>query len=145
MIEVEHGLVIERPVGEVFALVTNVGDNPRWQSGVLQARKTSQGPMGVGSTGIELRKFLGRRMKFTFAVTEYKENSKFGFKTTSGPIPFEGIETFESVAGGTKVNLAFHFEVGGFFRLAEPIVGRIAQRVVKADCRNLKDLLEAEG
>lgn len=35
MIEVEHGLVIERPVDEVFALVTNVGDNPRWQSGVL--------------------------------------------------------------------------------------------------------------
>ena len=133
MIAVEHILVIARPVDEVFALVTNVEDNPRWQSGVLEVRKTSQGPLGVGSTGIEVRKFLGRRIEFTFAVTEYEENRKFTFKTTSGPIPFEGTETFESVAGGTRVNLAFHFEVGGFFRLAQPIVGRMAQRLVEAD------------
>ena len=133
MIAVEHILVIARPVDEVFALVTNVEDNPRWQSGVLEVRKTSQGPLGVGSTGIEVRKFLGRRIEFTFAVTEYEENRKFTFKTTSGPIPFEGTETFESVAGGTRVNLAFHFEVGGFFRLAQPIVDRMAQRLVEAD------------
>lgn len=143
MIKVEHSLVIDRPVDEVFAFVANVEDNAQWQSGVLEVRKTSQGPLGVGTTGIEVRKVMGRRIEITFTVTEYEENRKFSFKTTSGPISFEGTETFESVAGGTRVNMAFHFETG-FFRLAQPIVGRMARRFIEDDCRNLKDLLEAQ-
>jgi hypothetical protein len=36
-------------------------------------------------------------------------------------------------------------EVGGFFRLAEPLVGRAIRRQIEADMATLKDLLEAGG
>ncbi len=36
-------------------------------------------------------------------------------------------------------------ELGGFFKLAEPIVVRISKRQVEADYNNLKDLLEAQA
>jgi hypothetical protein len=43
------------------------------------------------------------------------------------------------------VTLVAEYEVGGFFKLAEPIVARVAQRQADADNANLKDLMEAMG
>lgn len=142
MISVEHSVVIDRPIHEVFAFIANVENNPQWQQSVLEARKTSPGPVGVGSTGIEVRQFMGRRMELSFEVTEYEENAKFSFKITSGPMPMAGTETFESVEGGTRVNLTFQGETGGIFSLAEPIMAGMVRNLVEADCRSLKALLE---
>ncbi len=36
-------------------------------------------------------------------------------------------------------------EVGGFFRLAESLLGRAIRRQIEADMATLKDLLEAGG
>ena len=145
MIRIEHSVVINRPVHEVFAFVANVENNRRWQPTVLEARMTSRGPVGVGSTGVEVRQLMGRPMELTFEVTEYEENAKFGFKITSGPMPIAGTETFESVEGGTRVNLVFQGEVGGMLGLAEPIMGQMMRNLVESDCRNLKALLEGGG
>jgi hypothetical protein len=35
-------------------------------------------------------------------------------------------------------------EPGGFFKLAEPIVARVAQRQLKNDFETLKDILESD-
>ena len=145
MIRVEHSVVINRPLHEVFAFIANVENNPRWQQGVLEARITSGVPASVGSTGIEVRQLMGRRVELNFEVTEYEENAKFSFKITSGPMPIAGTETFESVEDGTRVNLALQGETGGMFSLAEPIMAGMVSNLVEADCRNLKALLEAGG
>jgi hypothetical protein len=86
---------------------------------------------------------LGRRMESINEVTKYEPNRKYGFKTTSGPIPSELEWTFESVAGGTKVAFAIEAEPGGFFKLATPIIARVARRQFESNLANLKDLLEA--
>ena len=72
-------------------------------------------------------------------------NVKFGFKTICGPVSMEGGFTVESVGGGTKVSFKIQGETGGFFKLAEPILGRMVRRQVETDHSNLKDLLEARG
>jgi hypothetical protein len=45
--------------------------------------------------------------------------------------------------GSTRFTQTFEAEVGGFFRLAEPVVGRAIRRQMEADMATLKDLLEA--
>jgi len=52
--------------------------------------------------------------------------------------------TFESIEDGTEVNFTATGEVGGFFKLAEPLVNRMAQRTWTANYANLKDLLESQ-
>jgi hypothetical protein len=66
-------------------------------------------------------------------------------KITSGPISANGGYSFESSDGGTKVSVAIDFEVGGFFKVAEPIVARTARRQYETNLSTLKDLLEAQG
>lgn len=105
-----------------FAFAANPENDSQWQSGVLETEITSEGPIGVGTTHREVRQFLGRRIESTYELTEYEANRKWGLKTTSGPIPVEATVTFESVEGGTKATMVAEAEVGGFFRLAEPLV-----------------------
>jgi uncharacterized protein YndB with AHSA1/START domain len=137
--------VINRPIEEVFAFLTNAGNSPQWQGATLESKQTSEGPVGLGTTGQSASQFLGRRIESTWEVTEYELNRRASLKTTSGPVPIEQSATLESVEEGTKVTLVAEYEVGGFYKLAEPIVARMARRQSEADFGNLKDLLEAQG
>jgi len=143
MAKVEVSVVINRPIEEVFALAGNVENNAQWQSGVLEAKVTSEGPMGVGTTYRYVSQLLGRRIETDGEITEYEPNRKYSFKSTSGPFPIEGVFTFEAADGGTKVTLTVKADVGGFFKMAEPLVARMINRQFETDVNTLKDVLEA--
>ena len=145
MAKFETSIVINRPLEEVFALLSNAENDLKWQSGTIEAKKTSDGPIGVGTTWRTVSRFLGRRIESESEITEYELNRKFAFKTKSGPIPFEGWMTCERVEGGTRINTKFEAEIGGFFKLAEPLVASMGKRQIEADFANLKDLMEAHA
>jgi uncharacterized protein YndB with AHSA1/START domain len=145
MVKVKGTVVINRPIEEVFAFLTNPDKAPQWQGLILESKQTSEGKVDMGTTGQVVSQFLGRRIESTWEVTEYELNRKASFKTTSGPFPYTNSATLESVDEGTEVTLMAEYEVGGFFKLAEPIVARMAQRQADTDYANLKDLIEAHG
>jgi uncharacterized protein YndB with AHSA1/START domain len=145
MAKLEISTVINRPVEEVFALLSNPENGPKWNSGSIEVKKTSQGPIGVGTTYRTVRKFLGQRMEDETELTEYEPNRRYATKTKSGPIPVEAQVTFERVNGGTRVTGTMVAEPGGFFKLAEPLLVSMAKRQFEADVANLKDLMEAHA
>ncbi len=145
MTKFENSIVINRPVEEVFALLSNAENEPKWRSGALETKKTSQGPIGVGTMWRSVGQFLGRRIESELEVTEYELNRKYTGKSKSGPIPLELWTTFERVEGGTRVNLKAEAEIGGFFKLAEPLVVSMGKRQFEGDLANLKDLMEAHA
>ncbi len=144
MLKIESSVVINRPVEEVFAVLSNVENNPKWSSGFLEAKKTSEGPIGVGTTWRAVQKGLGQRIEAEVEVTEYEPNRKCTQKGKS-PFPVELHMAFESVEGGTRVNVRLEGEPGGFFKLAEPLVKSMAKRNIEGDLANLKDLMEAHA
>lgn len=145
MFSVEQSVVINRPVGEVFAYVSDVERWDEWAAEIVEAKKTSEGPVGAGTTFSAVIKMLGRRMENEHEVTEYEPNSRFGIRVTSGPVSGEGGLSFESVNPGTKVTMAIEAETGGFFKLAEPLVARQANRQYETNLATMKDLLEAQA
>ncbi len=145
MIKIENSIVINKPVEEVFEFLANAENNPQWQSGTLDVRKTSEGPLGVGTTYTSVSRLLGKQLESTVEYTAYEPNTRVAIKAVSGPIPFQAETTFEATAeGGTMVTTAGGGEVGGFFKLAEPLVSRMLQRQFNTDNANLKDYLEAQ-
>jgi uncharacterized membrane protein len=145
MIKVENSVVISRPVHEVFEFVSKIENLPQWAGPVLDAKQTSDGPIGVGTTQTQVAQFLGRRIEASHEVTEYEPNKKLSTKTTSGPLPMEVHYILEPAEGGTRVSLEGNVDAGGLFKLAEPIVGRMLKRQTASDAANLKDLLEAQA
>ncbi len=141
MAQTKISTVINRPVEEVFAVLSNPENSPKWISGIIEVKKTSEGPIGVGTTWRTVRTFLGQRMEEESEFTEYEPNWRFATKSKAGPIPAKSQATFESVEGGTRVDV--EGELGGFFKLAEPLLMKMLKRQVEADLANLKNLMEA--
>jgi uncharacterized membrane protein len=143
MVRIEVTAVIKRPVAEVFEFIVNNENDVLWQAGVLESSDLSTVTPEVGATYTQVAKLLGRRVETTNEVTAYELNRIYNFKSISGPIPTEGSVTCEAVAQGeTQVTLVGQAEVGGFFKLAEPLVARMLQREWDTNMANLKDLLE---
>ena len=124
MIKIEQKLEINRTVADVFAFLTDHENDSKWRSGVVESRKTSEGPVGVGSTGSEVLQFLGRRMETSYEITEFEQDKKLSFKTTSGPVPMEGGYLLEASGGGTRIAFSIQGDASGFFKLAEPVLAR---------------------
>ena len=141
----EHAVVIERPVEEVFAFTTDPNNESLWQSKSLETEQMTEGEVDVGTTFRNTSKFLGRKIESTYQVTENDPPHKQCVRITSGPLPGAGCYLYEVADGGsTRFTQTFETEVGGFFRLAEPLVARAVRRKMETDMAMLKDLLEAE-
>lgn len=145
MIRFEVTEVVNRPAEEVFAYLTDSEKLPEWQSMVSESRQESPGPMGVGTRVSNVRNFLGRRMEFQAEVTVYEPPERFDLRVVSGPVPFQISHTLEPMETATTIKVEVQGEPGGFFKLAEPVVGRQAERQFKSDFATLKDLLEARA
>jgi uncharacterized protein YndB with AHSA1/START domain len=145
VINMEHEVVVDRPPSEVFAYVIDADKLPEWQEGVIEARKETEGPVAAGTRFTEVRKFLGRRMESSVEVTEFEPDRTFTLKTTAGPVPFTIAQHFEPANGGTRIRVTGKGEPGGFFKVAEPLVGRQVKRFLEHSFATLKDLLESGG
>ncbi|MGE5601961.1 MAG: SRPBCC family protein, partial [Nitrososphaerales archaeon] len=97
MIKEEHSIVIRRPVDEVFTFVSDQTNAPRWQQGLLEARRITEGVPGVGTRHVFVRKFLGRRLEAGNEYVEFEPNKKIVFKNTSGPMEFRAWYVTEAV------------------------------------------------
>jgi uncharacterized membrane protein len=143
MLKIETSVVINRPVDEVFAFTTNFENQPKWQSRLLEVKKTSEGPIGVGTTWRGVAMFLGQRIENSTVMTEYEPNRTYAGKSTSGPVPAEARLSYEPLEGGTRLSFTLEAQPGGFFKLTEPLLKSLFKRQTEADLATLKDLMEA--
>jgi uncharacterized membrane protein len=139
---IEHEVFFERPVEEVFPYVGDPEAFPEWQDGFLESEITSEGPLGVGSIYRAVHDFAGRRIEVVNEVTAYIPNESFAFKSISGNLEVTGDITLQPTGGGTKLMARFEAQVGGLFRLAEPLAARIIKRQQQADWEKLKILMK---
>jgi len=143
--EFEVVTVIERPVEAVFAFLVDPSKTADWTPGVTEARQTSDGPVGVGTTVLFIGRFLGRGFESLSECTDYVPNQKFTSKSISGPIHLEVDSTLQAVEGGTRLATVYRGESRGFFKLAEPVIVRLTKKHFETAAENLKALLEADA
>jgi uncharacterized membrane protein len=145
MIKVEDSIVINRPIEEVFAYVSDLTNAPEWQTGLIEVRKTTPEPPGVGTRYTFVRKFLGRKLEASNEFNVYEPCQIITFTTTSGPVSVEASYLFDETAEGTKVTCKMDMQTGGFSRLAEPLIASSVRREMSAEFGYLKDLLESRA
>lgn len=100
-----QSVTINRPVADVFAFLVDVENEPKWQKDLTEAKVTSPGPIGIGSTGEDLRTSGRRQIVTKWEVTQFEPNTMLAFKVTK-PVPFTASYQFDSLEGGTKVTVA---------------------------------------
>jgi len=142
MVKFEISTHINRPVAEVFKYLADPTKLPEWNS-VVEEATPSETPVRVG-TKIQTRaRFLGRKIDSPTVVSEFELNKRYTSKSEK-PFPLTITNTFEAEGGGTKVVAIFDGEPGGFFKVGEPILARIAKKQFQAQLETAKELLEAQ-
>ena len=144
MARIEESVEIKRPIDKVFAYTTDAKSWPKWQSIVVEAEQTSQGPMSVGTTFKGTSRMMGLSMKWTAKATEYEPNKKWGKTITCGSIIIEDHLTFNPIEMGTRFTLVYDMKVGGFLKLFSPMIISSMRKEPKKALSNLKAILEAQ-
>jgi uncharacterized protein YndB with AHSA1/START domain len=145
MAKFEINLVINRPIEEVFAFLSNPENLPRWRTSILEVKKISSEPLGVGSVVKGRFTFLGRPFDGNLEIIAREAHQSYATRMTQGPFPLETRYFLQPAEDGTQLTVGVQGEPGGFFKLAEPLVVSMAKRSLESDLHNLKEMLEAQA
>jgi len=84
MIAVETTVEISRPVAEVFDFVADQTNAPRWQDGLHEVRRLTEGPLGIGTEHEFVRRFAGRRVATRNRFVSFEEGRYVEFEIPAG-------------------------------------------------------------
>lgn len=138
------GGIIKRPVEDVFRVLSNPENAPKWSLNALEEVLTSPPPVGVGSTRRAVVKSFGGRTTENQAVcTEFEPNSRIAWQTTSAVFPFRVAVDFMPLDGSTQIDSTWTWEPKGLMRPMAPLLERMFRHALQRDVENLASLMDA--
>jgi len=144
MIDTSNSVTINRPVEEVFAYVTDTSNDPAWHTDILEARKTSEEPIGMGTKWhARFEPFMGIS-EGDMEVVAFEANRMEALRGVMGPTEPTLTYLFEPTDGGTRFTRRVQIKVSGIMRLMEPVMWLIAPKRNSGFVANLKQVLEQQ-
>jgi uncharacterized protein YndB with AHSA1/START domain len=138
--------VVDRPIDEVFAYLAAGENDPKFSARVLEMRKTSDAPVGVGTVFNSTVKDGGFKTKREFEITAFDAPTKIRWAERSkNPVVVpEGGYDLASEGDGTRVRLYNVLEGRGLFgRLIEGPALKSARKGADAFGQAIKQAVEA--
>ena len=140
----EVGGIIRRPVEDVFGVLSDPENAPKWSPHALEEKLTSPRPVRVGSTRrAVVKSFAGRTAENHAVCTAFEPNRRIAWRTTSAPFPFEVTVDFTPVEGGTRIDSIWTWEPKGLMRPVAPLLNLMLRRVMQRDVDNLRVVMES--
>lgn len=145
MINLDFGVLVDRPVKDVFAFVSNPNNMAQWNSAVVSLQQATPGAVGVGTKFKTVGEMMGRRIEGEMQITIYEPDTKCGFQLQAGPMQVNLMLAFKTVGTGTKINLNAQGNPGGIFKLAEGVMAGQVKSMMEGNLARLKTVLEKEA
>jgi hypothetical protein len=141
MLTIERSVVINRPIEQVFTFVANFENEPLYNPSLLSMRKTSPGPIGLGTTWQEVVRLAGAHDR---TVTVYESDQTLVYQNDRRPFPVEITFRFASVPNGTLLTASPTIELGGVFKLGAPMFRLLLPTLVERIVSAIKKVLKAQ-
>jgi uncharacterized membrane protein len=132
MIEFENSIVIDRPLEEVFAFVSNFENMSKWNYYVMDVNKQTDGPVDVGTTYHQTRKTDQQQ----FQVVEFEPNEAVTIKTLAPERKLNMRFRFKPTDKGTQIIDEWQLETS----VPGPFNWLAARKVKSAVAENLEKL-----
>jgi hypothetical protein len=115
-----------------------------WDPSVTSMRKTSPGPIGTGTTGLEGRRFGPWAISSEFEVTAFEPGRRFGFRTTTGPMLEAGEWTIEPHERGSAIHVALRLSPrSAGMRLLAPLLTPVFRANVRHNSERMRAALDS--
>jgi carbon monoxide dehydrogenase subunit G len=145
MINLDFGVLVDRPIKDVFTFVSNPNNMSQWNSAVVSLQQSTPGAVGVGTKFKTVGEMMGRRIEGEMQVAIYEPDTKCGFQLQAGPMQVNLTLAFKTVGTGTKVSLNAQGNPGGIFKLAEGVMTGQIKSMMEGNLARLKTVLEKEA
>ncbi|GAA1619335.1 SRPBCC family protein [Kribbella alba] len=144
-VDVLTEVVIDRPLAAVAEYVADPSNAPEWYANIESIAWQTEPPVTVGSRLDFVAHFLGRRLAYTYEITELVPHERLVMRTAQGPFPME--TSYQWSAAGddqsTRMTLRNRGEPSGFAGVAAPLMSVAMRRANQKDLTRLKTLLES--
>jgi uncharacterized membrane protein len=141
---IRESIEINRRPEEVFAYLDDVEKHGEWQEQIVDVKRQTDGPTGVGTRVSETRRVPGGDRTMTYEITEHDAPRRSSFRVLDGPIRPTGTVTVEPVDDGSRSRLTIEldFEGHGFGKMMAPMARSQARKQIPKDQARLKERLE---
>lgn len=137
--------MIDRPAEAVWNTLSDPSNFKKMDPYCLEAKQTSTGPLGVGTTFQLKRSRMPKEPNFL--ITEYDPDArKTTLEFTSGPAKGTKQQySVETVGGNTRLTRSFDLKYAGMYKLLGPFMTGSIKKEAAADLNHTKHMLESEA
>ena len=134
---------IDAPAEEVFDLVADERNEPRYNPRIAHAEKVDPGPVGPGSRFVAEPRNTGAKGRMTMELVEYDRPGRLRTSVRSSYLSVDGVLSFTEVDGGTRMHWDWDMELVGPMRLLSPVLALVGPRWERRNWVGLKEYVEA--
>ena len=142
-ITVTESTTIARPIGEVFATLTEPQSAQHWISLVFDAELNEPGPIVAGSSAWYMVKILGRRFRIEGEWLRYDAPFESVFQTTISPINLHVTYRCHATTDGTHAEITAILGSAMFFGVTSGTIKKVFSSSFRHDLDLLKTYLES--
>lgn len=140
-----QAIEVARPPDQVFAYVADLSHAAEWDPGVAESRRLGEGPLGIGARFELVLRFRGKLLPFTYVVTALDEGRQAFFEGEGAKARSIDSVTVEPLGAGTRIVFAGELRLKGVYRVTEPFLRPLLDRMGRVALGSLKAKLEADG
>jgi len=135
-------VIINLPIQDVFAFVTDHANDKYWKPFVTESRQVSAGPIGVGTRFEIVTVAWGYRRAGEVEVLEHEPHNLYVYRSNDKLLPFIAQLSFASVTSGTAIRGHVKFHAQGLWKLFTPFLAIFFRSQSKQTFARLKQIME---
>jgi hypothetical protein len=143
MTHIAGDVTITAPVDEVFDLVADERNEPRYNPRIVRAEKVSEGPISAGARFVAEPKSMGAKGEMTLTILDYDRPHRLHNLVRSSYMQVDGTLTFEEVDGGTRLKWDWDMGLVGPMRILAPMLALIGPGWERRSWVGLKEYMES--
>jgi carbon monoxide dehydrogenase subunit G len=141
-IEAHGEATISRPPEDVFDFLADARNEPQWLPGALSVEKTSEGPVGPGTTFVGTYRRAGR---VELELVEFERPRRVTIRARSKIVDFDDAIDLTPSGAGTRLGALMTAHPRGAMRLVTPLMARTMRRRFAANWTRLAPALEQKA
>jgi uncharacterized protein YndB with AHSA1/START domain len=143
MTHIAGEVVIDAAVDEVFDMVADERNEPRYNPRIVRVEKANEGPVGAGARFVAEPKSVGSKGEMTLTILEYDRPHRLRNVVRSSYMQVDGALTFEKTPGGTRLRWDWDMRLVGPMRVLSPMLALVGPAWERRNWEGLKEYMEA--
>lgn len=143
MTRITGAVTINAPIDQVFDMVADERNEPRYNPRIVRVKKLTEGPVGAGTRFMAEPKSMGPKREMILTVLKYDRPHCLHNAVRSSYLQVDGTLIFDQVEDATRLRWEWATALIGPMRVLSPVLALIGRTWERRNWLNLKEYMES--